>query len=219
MAIACAFSVCAESGDWANLSYFKQANDSIAQLDEVHRRVVFMGNSITHNWVYYHGDSFFSKNGFVGRGISGQTTSQFLLRFRQDVIDLHPKAVVILAGTNDIAENDGPYMEDATFGNIVSMVELARANGIKPVLAAVLPVTQYGWNKSVESVQDKIESLNRRLRAYARGQNMPFIDFYKPMAMPDRTMNPAYAKDGVHPLPVGYDVMEPLVLEVLEKLL
>lgn len=141
-----------------------------------------------------------------------------LLRFRADVIDLHPKVVVILGGTNDIAGNDGQYDEDTTFGNIVSMVELAEANGIVPVLSSVLPVVEYPWNKTVTDVPEKVQSLNRRIREYAGKKNILYVDYYQQMQR-DGALIPEYTFDGVHPTAAGYEVMESLLLPVLQKLL
>ena len=123
--------------NWSGLQKYSIANDSIKKAD-----VVFLGNSITENWVKYHPD-FFRENNYTGRGISGHTSYQFLLRFREDVIKLNPNIVVINAGTNDIAENCGPYVEEYTFGNIISMVELAQSNGIKVIMSSVLPASAF----------------------------------------------------------------------------
>ena len=207
-------SLASYANDWIDTEHFRAANDSVRQLDASRRRIVLMGNSISHNWAAFHKD-FLDAHGIVGRGISGQTTSHFLARFRQDVIDLKPEMVIIFGGTNDIAENHGEYNDDLTMNNIISMVELAKANGIRPVLCAVLPVTSYWWRPEAVGVQDKIDSLNRRIEAYAREHGIPYADFFTPLAMPDRTINPAYADDGVHPNPDGYVVMEKVLLDVL----
>ena len=132
-------------------------------------RVVLMGDSITEIWPNNR-PSFFDGTGIVGRGISGQVSAQMLLRFRKDVIDLHPDVVVINAGTNDVAENQGPYNEDFTFGNIVSMTELAKANGISVVLTSVLPAAAFRWRPAITDAADKIAALNARIRAYAAEQ-------------------------------------------------
>lgn len=183
-------------------------------------RVVLMGDSITEEWLRLR-PGFFSDNNFVGRGISGQVSAQMLLRFRKDVIDLHPDVVVINAGTNDIAENQGVYDEDFTFGNIVSMVELARANNIAVVLSSVLPAARFSWRPALTDAADKIAALNVRIRAYAEKQGIPFVDYYSPMVVSDesRALNPEYSKDGVHPLVSGYLVMEPLVLKAIAEAL
>ena len=167
----------AQNKDFANLKRYAESNRVLQQEQSgtVKGRVVFMGNSITEGWVRTDGQ-FFEENGYVGRGISGQTSYQFLLRFREDVIKLKPEVVVINAGTNDVAENTGPYVEEYTFGNIVSMVELARANDIKVVLTSVLPAAAFGWNKTITDAPQKIAALNKRIAAYAAEQGLPYVD-------------------------------------------
>ena len=161
--------------DWARLSRYRQAKTELRGLDADKVKVVIMGNSFTEGWMDKHPE-FFTANGFVGRGISGQTSSQMLVRFRQDVINLHPKVVVINAGTNDIAENTGPYSQEATLGNIISMVELAQASKIKVIMTTVLPTAQFPWNHSVTDVTGKVARLNAELRAYAAKHKIPFVD-------------------------------------------
>ena len=156
----------AQNRDWANLNRYEKENIELQQQENNGRRVVFMGNSITEGWVNIHPD-FFKNNGYIGRGISGQTSYQFLVRFREDVINLSPAVVVINAATNDVAENTGTYSEDRTFGNIVSMVELAQANNIKVILTTTLPAAAFGWNKSITDAPQKIAALNARLQQYA----------------------------------------------------
>lgn len=210
-------SVNAQNRDWANLKHYAKSNAELVNAINNTPRVVFMGNSITEGWVGNHPD-FFKSNGYIGRGISGQTSSQFLLRFRQDVVNLRPELVIINAGTNDVAENTGPYDEDNTFGNIVSMVEMAQANKIKVILTTVLPVASFGWNKKITDVADKIASLNTRIEQYAKKHKIPFVDYYTPMVIgAERALNPAYTKDGVHPTSEGYDVMEVLIQKVIKK--
>ena len=193
----------AQEKDWANLQRYAQQNAELPKPDKNEKRVVFMGNSITEGWVNTHPD-FFKSNGYIGRGIGGQTSYQFLVRFREDVINLSPALVVINAATNDIAENTGAYHEDRTFGNIVSMVELAKANHIK----VILTTTQ------------KIASLTARLKAYAQTNKIPFVDYYSSMVSgSNKALNPAYTKDGVHPTSEGYDVMENLIQQAINKTL
>ena len=211
-----AFGMSAETRDWAQLDVYAEQNAEVAKLPLEQRRVVFFGNSITWNWARFNPD-FFTRNGFVGRGISGQSTYQFLVRFREDVVDLHPQVVVINAATNDVAENTHPYSEDRTFGNIRSMVELAQANGIKVVLTTTLPAAKFRWNPSIADAPQKIEALNKRLRQYAEANGIPFVNYYSAMEK-DGALNPEYTADGVHPTLAGYAVMEKLILPVLEKL-
>ena len=178
-----------------------------------------MGNSITEGWVNTHPD-FFKSNGYIGRGIGGQTSYQFLVRFREDVINLSPALVVINAATNDIAENTGAYHEDRTFGNIVSMVELAKANHIKVILTTTLPAAAFGWNPAIKDAPQKIQSLNARIEAYAKANKIPFVNYYQPMVVGDnKALNPQYTKDGVHPTGEGYDIMEALIKQAIEKAL
>ena len=205
--------------DWADLGRYSSENQLIPAVKDGEQRVVFMGNSITENWVKFHPD-FFKNNGFIGRGISGQTTPQMLVRFREDVINLNPALVVICAGTNDIAENTGPYNPDVTFGNIVSMVELAKANGIKVVLASLLPAKDYWWNTSIPNVPEKIDALNKRIIDYAANNDIPYADYNSQLKLePTKELDPSLTYDGVHPNSEGYDVMEAIIMPVITSAL
>ena len=206
--------------DWGGLKRFAEANAELAAPAEGQPRVVLLGDSITEGWLDQRPD-FFTSNGYVGRGISGQVSAQMLVRFRQDVIDLHPAVVVINAGTNDVAENQGPYNEDFTVGNIVSMTELAQANGIAVVLTSVLPAASFRWRPAITDGADKIAALNKRIRAYAAKQGIPYVDYYASLVVddPSRALNPAYSNDGVHPVPAGYAVMEPMVVKAIGEAL
>ena len=217
VALMIAASTNAQNRDWANLKHYSAANAELINAIDGTPRVVFMGNSITEGWVNNHPD-FFKSNGYIGRGISGQTSSQFLLRFRQDVVALRPKLVVINAGTNDVAENTGTYNEDQTFGNIVSMLEIAQANRIKVILTSTLPAASFGWNKKVTDVADKIASLNARIKQYAKKHKILHVDYYSLMVSgTERALNPAYTKDGVHPTSEGYNIMETLIQKAIKK--
>ena len=208
-----------KNNDWARLGRYAKANKELPAPTKKEKRVVFMGNSITEGWVRIRPD-FFKENGYVGRGISGQTSYQFVVRFRPDVINLNPKLVVINAGTNDVAENTGPFDLQTTFGNIVSMVELAKANKIKVILTSVLPAAKFKWNKNITDAPDKIEALNALIKEYAKKHKIPYVDYYTPMVTgPERALNPAYSKDGVHPTAEGYEVMEALIKPVIDKAL
>ena len=210
--------VCAQ--DWAGRQKFAAANAALAEPVKGQPRVVLMGDSITEIWPDRH-PVFFEETGYIGRGISGQVSAQMLVRFRQDVIDLHPTVVVINAGTNDVAENQGPYDEGFTLGNIISMTELAQANGISVVLTSVLPAAGFRWRPAITDAADKIAALNARISAYAAEQGIPYVDYYSSLVMdePTRALNPAYSSDGVHPVTAGYEVMEPLLLEAVAQAL
>ena len=206
----------AQQKDWPNLRFYEKENLALAEEIPLEDHIVFMGNSITQFWKPTRPE-FFDKNPYLDRGISGQTTSQMLLRFRQDVIDLQPKAVVILAGINDIAENTGPIKVENIFGNIVSMVELAKANDIEVILCSVLPAAAFPWNAKIDPKQ-KIVQLNNLLSAYAKKQDISYVNYYDAMVMEDLSLNPEYAEDGVHPNKKGYSVMEPLVEQAIQQL-
>ncbi len=209
----------AQKHDFANWKRYEKANEELPAPAKGEKRVVLMGDSITDGWPR-QSPEFFADNNLVGRGISGQTSYQFLLRFRQDVLELKPYAVVINYGTNDIAENTGPYDEDKTFGNVVSMVELAKANKIKVILASTLPAGGFGWRREITDGMDKIRSLNARVKAYAEANKIPYVDYFTALLSEDgNAMKAEYAKDNpaVHPNKEGYKVMESLLLPVIEK--
>lgn len=206
--------------DWANLGRFSDA-DAVLAARPVKSRVVFMGNSITENWIKYHHE-FFDRYGFISRGISGQTTPQMLIRFRRDVVDAGASTVVILAGTNDIAGNTGDSTPEMILDNVKGMCEIARANGIRVVLCSLLPAHRYYW----KSAQDKhpeivVPQYNSMLKAYADAENITFVDFFSPMVDPDpdnlNGLPEKYSKDGIHPTPEGYRVMEEILLKALAK--
>lgn len=195
--------------DWPNLGRFRAANAQLSPPAPGEARVVFMGNSITEGWAARFATDFPGKP-YIGRGISGQTTPQMLLRFRQDVIALAPVVVVILAGTNDIAGNTGPSTLEMIEDNLASMTELALAHGIRVVLCAVLPVSDYPWKRGLEP-GPKIVALNDWLRRYAARVGAQFADFHSPMKDDRLGLPPALAADGVHPTDAGYRQMVPIV--------
>ncbi len=217
--ISCTGAMAQKHDQFANFKRYDKANKELPAPAKKEKRVVFLGNSITEGWVSIHPE-FFKENGYIGRGIGGQTSYQFLLRFRNDVINLKPKLVIINAGTNDAAENTGPFDLDITFGNIASMAELAKANGIKVILTSVLPSSGFRWNKKVTDAADRIEALNAKIKAYAKENKIPYVDYYTPMVSgAERALNPAYSNDGVHPTLEGYLVMEALIKPAIEKAL
>lgn len=203
--------------DWPNLEKYKTANAELAAPTDGENRVVFMGNSITEMWKDANPD-FFEENPYVNRGIGGQTTPQMLLRFRQDVIDLHPKAVVILAGTNDIAGNTGPMTLEQIHNNILSMVELAKANGIKPIVCSVLPAFDYPWRPGLQP-NIKIPKLNNMLKAMAESQGVMYLDYFSEMADDRNGLPSALTTDEVHVTKEGYSIMERMVKNAIEQTL
>lgn len=208
-------SVTVHAQDWAQMGYFKAQNDSIKTVsDQV--EVVFMGNSITQGWLSMRPE-FFEEQGFVNRGIGGQTTPQMLLRFRQDVIDLNPKIVVILAGINDIAENTGPISLAEIAANIESMVQLALANGVVPVLCSVLPANSFPWRQRIDPTE-KVVELNGMLQQMANTYELAYVDYYSAMVDAQKGLRSDWGYDPVHPNEAGYTVMEPLLLSALTDL-
>ena len=205
------------ANDWANKDYYAQANRALMAGEPDSERVVLMGNSITEFWFELH-PGFFGSHRLVGRGIGGQVSSQMLARFRQDVINLEPRIVVINCGTNDIAENNGPYDEDITMDNIKSMTELALSHGIKVVLSSVLPTDGFIWNPDVEDVEGKIRHLNQRIVDYCDAMQIPYVDYYHEMTGVGAEMDKRLTDDGVHPNSTGYDIMEVKLLETLAQI-
>lgn len=214
--LAFAFNAQAANEDWANFKRYEESNQEVKTWPQEKRKVVFMGNSITQNWVSRHGQ-FFTENGYVGRGISGQTTYQMVLRFYEDVISLHPKAVVINGGTNDIAQNNHVYVEERTFQNIVTMAQMAKAHGIKVILTSITPCDHYTWRKEITDVVEKIKSLNARIKEYAKKNKFQYVDYWTPMAKEDGSMREGISDEGCHPNVAGYEIMEPLVQKAIKK--
>ncbi len=205
---------------FANFGRYAGANAELVAQPVPQGRVVLMGNSITDLWPKRASHLFESHPEIVGRGIAGQTSWQFLLRFRCDVVDLHPEIVVINYGTNDIAQNSGVYDEDATFGNVCSMVDIARANGIRVVLASCLPAEGFSWRPEVTDAMDKIRSLNARVKAYADAEGIVYADYFGALVNAEGTaMDAAYADErpAVHPNAAGYAVMERILLDAIAR--
>lgn len=199
--------------DWPNLARYAADN---AKLSPVKDRVVFMGDSITDAWGR-RGGKFWPELPYVNRGISGQTTPQMLIRFRPDVIALAPKVVVILAGTNDIAGNTGPMTLEQIEGNLQSMAELAKANGIKVVMSSVMPVCDYHRPQIARRPPEKIIALNEWIQAYCKKNKHVYLDYYSAMLDDAKLLKKELTNDGLHPNAAGYEVMEPLAAKAIAK--
>ena len=203
--------------DWANMNFYKESNEKLKKLTEPNR-VVFMGNSITQGWSHFNA-SFFSENPFVNRGIGGQTSPQMLVRFRSDVVNLNPMAVVIMAGTNDIAGNTGLISIENTAENIFSMAEIAMSNNITVYICSTLPAIDFLWSPGLEPAS-KIIKLNTILKSYCEENGLTYVDYYAAMVDADGGLKvPEYtaANDLVHPNMEGYKVMEKIILASLKK--
>ena len=203
--------------DWPGLGRYAEENRALESSFPVKGRVVFMGNSITENWYKFH-PGFFDERGYVARGISGQTTPQMLIRFRQDIVNIGAETVVILAGTNDIAGNTGKSTLPMIMDNIKSMCDIAVYNGIKVVLCSVLPAYRYSWNREARP-DIIIPELNLLIKEYAAEKGFTYIDFFTPIAdkSPENEngLPAGLSKDGVHPNLEGYKIMEELLLRAL----
>jgi lysophospholipase L1-like esterase len=201
--------------DWASLCRYRAENLALRRVTGP--RVVFMGDSITELWKVAHPD-FFGES-YVDRGVTGQTTAQMLVRFRQDVIALKPAVVHILAGTNDFAGNGGPTTLEAIKSNIASMVDLAIANDIRVVLGSVPPAGAFPWRPTVLEPAQHIVEMNEWLRRLAREKNLFYVDYHEPLADERDAMKQTFSNDGVHPNRDGYSVMEPLARHAIEQAL
>jgi lysophospholipase L1-like esterase len=204
-----------DSALWNSFTKYHGDNVQLAPPAAGEKRVIFFGDSITDAW---RGAAFFPGKPYVNRGISGQTTAQMLLRFREDVIRLHPAVVLILAGTNDIAQNQGPIPMQSTEDNLQSMAELCRANGAQPVLCSVLPAFEFGWHPGLHPA-DKIPILNKGIEAMCAKKHFVFLNYYPALVAPNGGMKPELSGDGVHPNPAGYALMSPLASAAIAKAL
>lgn len=205
------------NADWANLKRYAAENAALPAPAPGEARVVFFGNSITEVWAPHFATMFPGKP-YIGRGISGQTTPQMLIRFRQDVVALRPRVVVILAGTNDIAGNTGPSTNEMIADNLRGMTEIARANGIRVVLSSVLPVFDYPWKPGLEPAP-RIIALNAWMRRYAEEIGETYLDYHTAMADARGGLPPSLADDGVHPNLAGYRLMAPLAESAIARAL
>ncbi|HSB29499.1 MAG TPA: SGNH/GDSL hydrolase family protein [Pyrinomonadaceae bacterium] len=209
--------------DWPQLARYHDDNSRLSPPAKNEQRVVFMGDSITDGWDAPNMGGFFPGKPYVNRGISGQTTPQMLIRFRPDVIDLKPKVVVILAGTNDLAGNTGPSTLEVIEANLISMAELARANGIKVVFASLLPVSDYEMRDGKPIVQtvrrppDKIIALNNWMKDYAAKNRHVYLDYFSAMVDGKGFLKDELSNDGLHPNAAGYAEMNPLAEAAIES--
>ena len=206
----------AENSDWANLGYYEKRNRELGLPDENEKRIVFMGDSITEEWGNLYPE-FFSGNYYINRGIGGQTTPQMLIRFKPDAIDLKPYAIIILAGTNDIAGNTGPSTVRMITDNIFSMAELAIAYEIKVVLASILPVYQYPWVDDVLDPLSVIDSINSKIKEYVENKGLVYLDYYSSMVDDRKGLKLDFTGDGVHPNEAGYKVMSVIADEIISQ--
>lgn len=198
--------------DWANVARFKAENELVIE-NKAPVKMVFMGNSITEGWKLFD-PNFFNSTDYVNRGIGGQTTPQMLIRFKQDVLDLKPKGVVILAGTNDIAGNTGPMSIQEIYNQIESMAGLAALNKIEVFLCSVLPVYDYPWKPGLKPAP-KIVALNEMLKTLAGEKNYLYIDYFSEMSDDNNGLKASLGADGVHPNEKGYEIMKRVLLNTI----
>jgi len=206
-----------QAQDWANLNRYKEENSKLVLPKSNEHWVIFMGNSITEGWSQQLPE-FFDGKQYINRGIGGQTTPQMLIRFRQDVVDLKPTIVVILAGTNDIAENTGPSTLQMIADNIFSMAEIARANNIKVIISSVIPAFDYPWRTGLKP-NKKIPALNKLLKEYCDKNEIIYLDYFTAMKNDKNGLKEEYGSDGVHPNKKGYQIMAPLAEEAIKRAL
>ena len=206
------------SDDWAALSKYKKENELVGLPKKGEKRVVFLGSSIFEFWKQKD-PAYFSNNAYLDRGISGQISPQLLIRFRQDVINLKPKAVIILAGSNDLAGNKGHVSNETILNNIKSMAELAKKNHIKVILCKYLPVYEYPWNKSLKGTAEQIIALNAAIVDYAESKNLTVLDYFTPLVDERNGQKAEYTTDGVHPNLAGYKVMEVVTDAAIKKII
>lgn len=207
----------AKLNDWAQLSRYRDANAALPPVAPGEKRVVFYGDSITDAWAR-NPEEFFPGKGYIGRGISGQTTPQMLVRFQQDVVHLKPAVVVVLAGTNDIAGNTGPSTPQMIEDNFASMVAIAKANNIKMVISSILPADHYSWRPGILPAE-QIRAMNVRLKALAQREGLVYLDYYTAMANANGGLDPDLSRDGVHPTSKGYAMMSPLAEKAIAEAL
>jgi len=203
----------ASAQEWANFGRYAEANAALTPPADGEQRVVFMGDSITEGWSELYPE-FFEGQPFINRGISGQVTAQMLVRFREDVLDLRPSIVFILAGTNDIALNQGPIPLETVAGHIESMAELAWAHGVDPVICSVLPASHYPWREGVDP-STEIPKLNELLKAYAERMGFPYLDYFGAMTDGNNGLQADLTSDAVHLTEAGYARLSELATAML----
>lgn len=212
-ALLCALTLSAQDlpdNDWANFNRYAKANTEVTAKP----LAVLMGDSITDGWFSQDPD-FFKQNNLLGRGISGQVTSHMVVRFRRDVVDHHPKYVVILAGINDIARNNGYISLEDTFGNIVSMCEIAKANKIKPVLCTLVPSAYIRWRPALKDTKEQVAKLNAMIKEYAKAKHYKVVDYATVLADANGETRSDLSGDSVHPNLAGYKIMEEALMKVI----
>lgn len=212
-----ATTLCSFSQDYFYFSKYDSINQAIIANKDF-PEVVFMGNSITENWGYYHPD-FFSNNNFACRGISGQTSAQMLVRFRADVVDIHPKAVVIMAGTNDVAHNKMYVEPEHVAENVISMCEIAKANKIIPIISSIPPCSGFPWRKEIENSGETIVLINNMLKEYAKANRIIYVDYHSILTDENLGLPKELSGDGCHPNKNTYCVMEELAVKGIKKAL
>ena len=205
------------SQDWFGFNRYQADNERIITSGDW-PEVVFMGNSITDNWAYFHPD-FFSRHNFCGRGISGQTSAQMLVRFTDDVIALHPKAVVIMAGTNDVAHNEYWVSPEQVVDNIIAMCNNAQSNGIVPIISSIPPCSEFPWRKEINNPGQTIVDINKSLKAFADANGIVYVDYHSALTDEKLGLPKTLSNDGCHPLPDTYFTMEEMVLEAIRNAL
>ncbi len=203
------------SQDWFRFNDYKADNERIIANKEF-PEVVFMGNSITENWAFFHPE-FFATHNYLGRGIGGQTSAHMVVRFKTDVIDLHPKAVVIMAGTNDVAHNDFWVEPQQVVNNVISMCTLAQANGIVPIISSIPPCASFVWRPEIENAAQTIVEINKCLKSYAESEGFVYVDYHTILADEHNAFQASLSKDGCHPDPDTYYIMEELVLQAIKE--
>lgn len=208
--------------DWGNVARYRDANRSLPPVAAGEARVVFMGDSITDAWPQPRFGEFFPGKPYVGRGISGQTSPQMLVRFRPDVIDLHPKVVVILAGTNDIAGNTGTITNEEIQGHLSSMAELSKLHGIRVVLSSILPVSAYhtsptGTPQTTLRPMARIRAVNEWMKTYAAAEHHVYLDYFPAMADEAGMLREEFSADDLHPNAKGYAAMAPLAEAAIKQ--